>query len=131
MLRDEAQLAHRRAVRIDDEVRLDQAGMAGKSRAQDLPRLVIADHSEKDAARAETGNVAGDIAGAADKLFLALDREHGHRRFRRDAGDLAIDEVVEHQVADAEHGLLGHSGEKGREIEHRSCLATRAATSHR
>ena len=32
--------------------------------------------------------------------------------------DLAIDEVVEHQIADAEHGLLGERGEMFVEVEH-------------
>ena len=34
--------------------------------------------------------------------LLALDRDHRRRRLRRDARHVAIDEVVEHQVADAE-----------------------------
>ena len=38
--------------------------------------------------------------------LAALDRDHRRRRLRRNARDFAIDEVVEHQIADAEHGLL-------------------------
>ena len=37
---------------------------------------------------------------------------------RRDPRDLAIDEVVEHQVSDAEHGLLADELERIFEIEH-------------
>ena len=125
VLRHEAQLAHGRAARIDDEIRFDQTGVAGKGCAQRLTRLVLSNHPEKETARAEACDITGDIARAADQLFLPLDREHRHRRFRRDARDLAIDEVVEHPVADAEHGLLGNAGEKISEIEHQSCLANR------
>ena len=37
--------------------------------------------------------------------LAALDRDHRRRRLRRDARHLAIDEVVQHQIADAQHGL--------------------------
>ena len=46
-------------------------------------RLVLADQPGKDAARAERGDVARDIAGAADIGLAALDRDDGRRRLRR------------------------------------------------
>ena len=36
-------------------------------------------------------------------ISLRFDRDHRRRRFRRHARDVAIDEFVEHQVADAQH----------------------------
>ena len=60
-------------------------------------------------ARAERDQVARHVAGAADHQVGALDRDHRGRRLRRDARDVAIDELVEHQIADAEHGLAARS----------------------
>ncbi len=80
--------------------------------------VVVADHADEDAAGAERDQVARHIAGAADHQFAALDRDHRRRRLRRDARDLAIDELVQHQVADAEHGLTAERGEIFAEVEH-------------
>ena len=73
--------------------------------------------------RAERRDIARHIAGAADLDFAARHREHRRRRLRRDARDLAIDEIVEHEIADAEHGLLGDELEGFFEIEHGCCRA--------
>ena len=62
---------------------------------------------DEDAVRAERGDAARDIAGAADNGLAALDRDDRRRRFRRNPRDVAVDEIVEHQVADAEHRLAG------------------------
>ena len=78
-------------------------------------RLVLADQADEDAARAERGDVARDIAGAADIGLAALDRDDRRRRFRRNPRHLAIDEFVEHEVADAEHGLAGDRLATGRQ----------------
>ena len=43
---------------------------------------------------------------------------HRRRRFRRNARHLAIDEFVEHEVADAEHGLADDRMRQGFKIEH-------------
>ena len=93
-------------------------------------RLVLADQADKDAARAERSDVARDIAGAADIGLAALDRDHRRRRFRRNPRHLAIDEFVEHQVADAEHRLAGDRMRQGIKIEHRisSSVAPSAKT---
>ena len=64
------------------------------------------------------GNVARHIASTADRDLVSLHRAHRRRRFRRNARDLAIDEVVEHQVADAEDRLLADAFQAGLEIEH-------------
>ena len=68
-------------------------------------RLVLADQSCEDAARAERGDVARDVAGAADIGLAALHGDDRRRRFRRNPGHLAVDEFVEHEIADAEHRL--------------------------
>ena len=65
-----------------------------------------ADQADKHAFRAQRRDVAGDIVGAADLDGVVIDLEHRRRRFRRDARDLTINEIVEHHVADAQHGLL-------------------------
>jgi len=62
--------------------------------------------------------VPRDVTGAADHHLGALDRDYRRRRFRRNARHLAVDKLVQHQIADAEHGLLGEIGEMFVEIEH-------------
>ena len=80
--------------------------------------VVLADQPDEDAARAERGDVARDVAGAADIGLAALDRDHRRGRFRRNPRHLAIDEFVEHEIADAEHRLAGHRMRQGFKIEH-------------
>ena len=119
MLGDEAHLARRRAGGIGDQHGLDQL-LPRQIGLQLRARLVLADQAGKDAARAESGDVARDIAGAADIGLAALDGNDGRRRFRRNARHLAIDEFVEHEVADAEHGLTWDRLAQGFKIEHLS-----------
>ena len=57
---------------------------------------------DKDAPRAERGDIARHVAGAADTDDVVADREHGRRRLRRDARNVAVNEIVEHDIADAE-----------------------------
>ena len=87
---------------------------------QSCARIVVADQADKDAARAERSDVARDIAGAADIGLAALDGDHRRGRFRRNPRHLAIDEFVEHEVADAEHGLAGNRIATGR--QNRTCV---------
>ena len=107
MLRNEAHLARGRPRRIDQQMGLDRVAIVVGERArQRAAALVLADDADEDAAGAERGDAARDIAGAAEQLLLARDRDHQRRRFRRDPRHLAIDEMVEHQVADAQHRRL-------------------------
>ncbi len=82
-------------------------------------RVVLADQAYEDTARAERGDVARHIAGAADIGLAALHGNDRRRRFRRNPRHLAIDEFVEHEIADAEHGLAGNRMRQGFKIEHR------------
>ncbi|MEJ0070544.1 MAG: hypothetical protein WDO24_19605 [Pseudomonadota bacterium] len=65
---------------------------------------------------AERGQVAHDIAGAAQHRDLALDSDHRDRRLGRDAIDMAVDKAIEHQVADAQHPRLGELANRRDEI---------------
>ncbi len=121
VLGHEAHLARGVAPGIGDQMRNDRAVKLGEGIAQNPAGVVLADEADEDAARAERGDIAGDIAGAADLDLAALNRQHRSRRLRRYAGDFAIDEIVQHQIADAEHGLLGYELERFFEIEHVCC----------
>ncbi len=68
--------------------------------------------------RAERRDIARYIAGAADLEHAMRDGEDRRWRFRRNARDIAIDEVVEHKIADAEDRLLWDNLEGFLEIEH-------------
>ena len=106
MLGDEADLARGLALAIDDQMEFDQR-MGAQRLGQGAACLIIADRSDKDAARAERHQIARDVARAADHQLRALDRNDRRRRFRRNARHLAIYELIQHQIADAEHRLLG------------------------
>src|SRR6202034_3558544 len=81
-------------------------------------RLIVADQAYQDAFGAERRDIARHIAGAADLDGAVPDREHRRWRLGRNARDFAIDEIVEHEIADAEHGLLGNKPEGFFEIKH-------------
>ena len=119
VLRNEPHLAAGRTGRIDDEIRLDQVE-TGERIDQKVRRLVGPDHADEQAAGAEAGEIARHVAGAADHLLLAPHRDHRHRRFRRHPRHLAIDEIIEHEVADAQHGAMGELFQCGFVIEHQN-----------
>ena len=125
MLRHEPHLARGRARSVNDKRGRD-AGLGGERRLQRAAGIVLADQADKDAMRAEARDIARDIAGAADHHLAALDCDHRRRRLRRDAGDLAIDEVVQHQVADAQDGDAGQSRQALVEIEHQRYRSSRS-----
>src|SRR5439155_24506291 len=85
--------------------------------------LVLADQPHKDAASAERSDVARDVASAANIGLAALDGDDRCGRLRRNPRHLAINELIEHEVADAEHGLVGDRMRQGIKIEHRNSLS--------
>jgi len=75
--------------------------------ADQLGRLVrhavVADDPHQRHLAAERGDIAGDIAGAAQHHGLRLVRHDRHRRLRRQTRRFSVHELIDHQVADA-HG---------------------------
>lgn len=102
MLGDEAGFSRGRPRRIAHQHALD-TGLLTQRRCQPPARIVLADEADEDAACAERRDIARDVAGAADVNLAALGRDDRRRRFRRDPRHLAIDELVQHDVADAKH----------------------------
>ena len=117
MLRDEAHLARGWPRVVDHQLGCDRLKLA-ELIGQYATGLVVADQTDEDAVRPERGDVARDVAGAADLHLAPAHGEHRRRRLRRNARHVAIDEIVEHDVADAEHGLLGNTPEGFFKIEH-------------
>ena len=118
MLGDEAHLARGRPRRVVHQHAFNARLLLQRHREPDAD-LVLADQAGEDAASAERSDVARDIAGAADIGLAALRRDDRRRRLRRNPRHLAIDELVEHEVADAEHRLPAEGLREGVEIEHR------------
>ncbi len=107
MIGDEADLARSRTRRVDQQMRLDRVAiLIREGPAQSAAAFILADDTDEDAARAERGNAARDVAGAAQQLLLTHRRDHQRRRLRRHPRHLAIDEMVEHEIADAQDGDL-------------------------
>ena len=118
MLGDEAHLARGLPRAVDHEIGDDRPIELGECVGEHEACGVIADKTDKDAARSERGDIARDRAGAADLGDIVPDRENGGRRLGRNARHLAVDEVIEHDVADAEHRLRCDELEGLFEIEH-------------
>ena len=118
MLGHETHLARGMPPGIDHQIGNDQIVNLAERIGQRAAGFIVADQADENAARAERCDIARDIAGAADLDLAARDREHRRRRFRRNARDFAIDEIVEHEIADAENGLLRQKLEGFFEIEH-------------
>ena len=62
--------------------------------------------ADENALRPERGDVARDVASAADLDRVVRHLQNRRRRLRRNPRDFAVDEIVEHDVADAKNGLL-------------------------
>ena len=94
----------------------DDAGYGGGEAADGAAGVVVGEQSDQDGAAAEGGDVVGDVAAAAQHLAGFAQADHGDRRLGRDAVDIAAQEAVEHDVADAQDGDTGeiecesHSG---------------------
>src|SRR6204780_4868313 len=124
MLGDEAPLARGLPRLVDHQIGHDQAVELAERIGQRRARLIVADQADQNTFRTERRDVARHVAGAADLDRAVPDREHRRRRLGRYARDLAIDEIVEHEIADAEHGLLRNKPEGFFEIKHARYLGT-------
>ena len=117
MFGNEAHLAGGRPAGIANQHAFDSA-FPLECRLEPRARLVLADQANEDAACAERSDVARHVAGAADIGFAALNGNHRRGRLGRDPRYFAIDELVEHEIADAQHGLAGDGIRQGVKIEH-------------
>ena len=101
---DDAQLRRRRAVRMDEPAEVDAPRREFLLEA--LAVVVLADIARNRRAAAEPREVVRDVRRAAERLLLRRDVRDGHRRLGRDAVDLAVVVLVEHDVADDEDVAL-------------------------
>jgi len=117
VLGDETDFSGCLPLTIDHQMKFDQ-WMSAKRLGQGAACLIVADRPDEYAACAERHEIARDVAGAADHQLGAFYRNHRGRRFRRNPRHVAIDEFVQHQVADAENRLLGERRKMFVEIVH-------------
>ncbi len=120
MLGNEAHLARGLPLTVDHEIGDDGPVELSERIGEQETRIVVADKADENAARSQGGDVARHRTGAADLRRIVPHRENRCRRLGRDARDLAIDEVIEHDVADAENRLRRNQLEGFFEIEHAS-----------
>ena len=96
-------------MRVLTGVRYDARARSARGRRRDeswpaaagLP--IGADQARQARAAAERRHVVGGVAGAAGDHLGRVVLEDQHRRLARDAGDLAVDELVGDEVADDQH----------------------------
>ena len=85
---------------------------------QGLTGGVVTYQADKNAPCAKRCDIAGDIAGAPDFNGVVVDLQNRRRRFGRNARDVPIDEIVEHNVADAKNRLLADAAQGFFKVEH-------------
>ena len=103
---------------VDHQMEFDQRVIAERL-GQGTPGIIITDGTDEYATRAERHQIAGNVACAADHRFHAFDGNDRRRRLWRNTGDLAIDKLIQHQISDAEHGLVCEFRKMFVEIVHR------------
>jgi hypothetical protein len=108
---DEARLQGGRARGVGDQEALDAPLLADQAQRL-VPLGVAADDPDQGHLAPQGRHVAGDVAGRAQHDQLAGAGQHRDRRLGRDAADVAVDEAVDHQVADAGHARPGQGGEQ-------------------
>ena len=85
--------------------------------------FVVADKTDENALRSKSRDVARDVAGATDLHRVVPDAQHRRRRLWGNPRDVAVDEVVEHDVADAKDRLSGNEPQRLFKIKHRCARA--------
>ena len=117
VLGDETDFSGRLPLAVDHQMKFDQ-WMRAQRLGQGAAGLIIADRPDEYATRAKRHEIARDVTSTADHQLGALYRNHRRRRLRRDARHVAVDELVQHQVADAENCLLAERRKMFVEIVH-------------
>src|ERR1700745_3230810 len=105
MLRNKADFTGRLARPVEHQMEFDE-WMVVERLGQSTASLIVTDDADEYATHAKRHEVACDIAGASNHKIGAPDGDHRFRRLGRDAGNLAVDKLVQHQIANAENGLL-------------------------
>src|SRR6478735_12478476 len=109
MLRDKADFTGGLAGPVDDQMEFDE-WMVVERLGQSTAGFVVTDDADEYATHAKRDEVACDIAGASNHQLGALDGDNRCRRLGRYAGNLAVDKLVQHQIANAKDGLLIQRG---------------------
>ena len=100
---------------LDQQVGLDRALLA--DHGDQVPAdLVVAHRGDETNLGPQRDQVARHIARPAQHGLVGADADHRHRRLGRDALDLAVDEAVEHQIADHHDVGAGQGLDGGGEI---------------
>ncbi len=90
---------------LKTRVRSDQAGGF-------MPGRIVADDSDQGGASPETSDIARHIAHAAQHHLFGDAQQDGNRRLRRDAGHIAVNVSIHHQVAHADDPCAMYGGQK-------------------
>ena len=70
-------------------------------------RLVLAHHTEQGNMSAKCAHVASYVSRTAKALLRGAHTHYGHRRFRRNAVDLAKPVTIEHDIAGNQQSVMG------------------------
>jgi hypothetical protein len=109
---DDAGLDRGRAAAVPDHAAHVDAALAERAEQPDAG-FVVPDHADQDRRGTESGQIGRNVARAAQGVTLALDFDHGHRRFVRDPLDASPDVAIEHEIAQHEHAAPREGGDAG------------------
>ncbi len=96
---DDAGLDRRRSAGLRDKA-VGRNFLGVQQMGELFPRVIGADHSADADVSAERMDVLYNIRRSAEQQVFLRDVHHGDRRFRRYAGDLSPDVMVEYDVSD-------------------------------
>src|SRR5689334_6703977 len=117
MLRYKANFASGLTRPVNDQVKFDER-MVVKCLRQSTASVVITNDADENATHAKRNKIARDVAGPTDHQLSAFNGDDWRRRLGRDTRNFAVDKLVQHQIADAKHGLLGQGGKMLVKIVH-------------
>src|SRR5690348_11747663 len=106
MLRNKPNFTGCLARSVNDQIEFNER-MIAERLGQGAASLVVTDGPHENATHAKRYKITRDVTGAADHQLGAFDGDDRRRRLRRYARNLAVNKLVQHQIANAEHGLLG------------------------
>src|SRR5690242_18733454 len=109
MFRYESDLPRGLAASIDNQMKFDQWVGSQGLRQRDS-RIVVTNGPHKNATRTDGYQITGDVACPTNHQLAAFYRNDWRWGFRRNTRDIAIDELIQHQITDTKNGLFGERG---------------------
>ncbi len=127
-LADVASLECRGTVPVDDQQSLQRRSFRQPG-AQLLAGFVDTHHADQDGVPSKIGDIPRDIGSAAGHIGGVLGSHHGHGRLGRHALHRAVDEAIEHHIAEHQHPSSGEGLQDPQQVAHSRAFTSPSRTS--